>query len=346
MSVAPSTNTTEPAPLRVGLVAPAEDAPALLEAIERSGSLHLAAQVGVAQQQAAAGATWFDDVRSLLASGGIEAVVLGGSCRGAIQVARAAIERGIHVWRIPPLARSFAETTDLLHAAGEHEVVLMTASWWEHCRETVRALLRADEGTRASFSEIRISAVGPPLQSWRASQVDAGGGVLALDAGAYLECLVALRGVPESVTATTGRCRPRATPTPRETEDFAAAILRFSDGDGAVIAAMWDVPPYDAHGLFHGGALTLRIDRRRAATTNTAGALIEERELPGDLLPRELSQFAAAVRGGEALNISARHERQVAVASILETAYLSARTGQPEVPRQLYEAQKWTEPKR
>ena len=36
----------------------------------------------------------------------------------------------------------------------------------------------------------------------------------------------------------------------------------------------------------------------------------------------------------------------LAVSALLETVYLSSRTGHPEIPRRLFEVQKWPEPER
>jgi predicted dehydrogenase len=333
-------------PLRAALIAPADAAPAHVEALARTGRFRLAAQGGLPQNAVAPGVAWSDDLRVLLAQSELDAVLLAGSVRDSVELAADALGRGLHVWRQPPLGRTFAETTDLLRRAREAERVLHVPSWWDQIREGVRGLMRAEDGFRAAASELRIATVGPELASWRSSLVDAGGGVLSLDAYALLECLVAIRGVPESVAASVGRCRVRGTPTPRETEDSAAALLRYGGGDSAVVTALWDVPPYESAAWFHSAGVSLRIDGRRATLYNATGAATDERTHPEDFAAADLSRFAADIAARDRAESLARQERHAAVASILEAAYLSARTGQPESPRRLYEAQRWAEPKR
>jgi predicted dehydrogenase len=338
--------TTKPAPIRVALIASAEEAPAHLEALARADAFQLVAQGGLPQNAVAAGIAWSDDLRVLLAQSEIDAVVLAGPVRDSGELARDALGRGLHVWRQPPLARTFAETTDLLRRALEMERVLHTASWWDHIRAGVRGILRSEDGFRVALSELRVAAVGPELASWRSSLVDAGGGVLCTDAYPLLECLVALQGVPESVSASIGRCRVRSTPALRETEDAAAALLRYSGSESAIVTALWDVPPYEAVAWFHSSGSSLRIDRQTVTAMNATGAAVDERTHPGDFAAADLGRFAADIAARDRTDALARQERHVAVASILEAAYLSARNGQPESPRRLYEAQKWTEPKR
>lgn len=333
---------TNPGDFRVGLITDTDDAATLIGAITAAPSLHLVAQV--TDWTPAADVQRFDDPRALIAQAGIEAVLVGSSIRFGVEISRLAIERRVHVWRMPAHGRTFAETTDLLRQAREQDVYLHAASWWSHIRDEVRAALAGEVPFRSSCAEIRIAGVGPPLESWKSSQPAAGGGVLTTEGYAWLECLVALCGVPESVSAKIGRCRIGAAIAPRETEDFAELLMRFSDGGCVSILAFWDIPPYDAYAQFHAPSSTLRIERNRAVTINISGGSTQAQIFKANFLSADLERFVRAVHSPREAAILAEQERHVAVASILETAYLSARTGQPEVPRQLYEAQRWIDP--
>lgn len=331
-----------PGDFRVGLITDTDDAAMLTAAITAAPSLHLVAQV--ADFTPTPDVQRFDDSRALIAQAGVEAVVLGSSVRFGVDTSRLAVERRVHVWRMPPHGRSFAETTDLLRQAREQDVYLHAASWWSHIRDEVRAALAVEAPFRSSCAEIRIASVGPALDSWKSSLPSAGGGVLTAEGYAWLECLVALCGVPESVSAKIGRCRSGGALAPRETEDFAELLMRFSDGGCVSILTFWDIPPYDAYAQFHAASSTLRIERNRAVTINISGGTTQAQGFKADFLSADLERFVRAVHSPREAAILADQERHVAVASILETAYLSARTGQPEVPRQLYEAQRWIDP--
>lgn len=329
---------------RVGLITDADDVASLTTAITSAPSLHLIAQVAAASPTA--DVQRFNDPRALIAQAGVEAVILGSSVRFGLEISRIAIERRVHVWRMPPLGRSFAETTDLLHQAREQDVCLHAASWWNHIRDDIRSTLASEIPFRSTCGEIRLAVVGPVLDSWKSSQPAAGGGVLSTDAYFWLESLVALCGVPESVSAKVGRCRNGAAAAPRETEDFAEMLLRFGDGLCVSMLAFWDIPPYDAFAQFHAPSLTLRLERQRAAAINISGGTTRSVGFQPDFLTADLERFVRSVHSPREAAVHADQERHVAVASILETAYLSARTGQPEVPRQLYEAQRWIDPVR
>lgn len=353
-------------PLRIGLVADA-DALAPLRAALARPTMHLAAQGGMRQADALPGGPWFDDTRVLIAQGGIDALLIHTAPRVSAELARIAVEHGIHVWRSAPLARRFNEAAELVSAARGGGAVYRVASWWEHVADDIRWAESLVGGFRASLSDLRVAAVGPTIQDWRANANDAGGGVLMNESYFALEALLVARGLPQRVVATVGRCRKKPGAAPRETEDVAAAIYTYEDGGIATIQALWDVPPYHWSLVHHAGEATMEIGLNAIRLRHADGRLIDERPLPApaDLIAREFTLFEHAISASRARPRSApaasapadqsgepavanpaatTAERQLALTALIETTYLAARTGQPERPAKLYEVQGWPEP--
>lgn len=347
MSKSDNETLTAAPPLRVGLIADADEAPRYAEAVRQCSGLELCAGAGMSRDAVPDEAQWFDDTRVMIAQSGIEALVIGSSPRVGVTVSEIAAEHGVHVWRPPPLGRSFAESIEVARRLRTTEVVYRVASWWEHVGARVRWALGFETGCKPLFSEVRVSAAGPPLQSWRSSLVDAGGGVLAFDAYASLEALTAIRGLPESVVSAIGQCRSRSTGAPRETEDVANAILRYEDGGVACVRAVWDIPPMEEMTLHHGSVTSICYGTKSVAVLAADGGVLEERPLPPDFLAAEMGRLAAEIVG-EADREAAETviNRHLEVSALLEATYLSARTEHPEIPRRLFEVQKWPEPKR
>jgi predicted dehydrogenase len=330
--------------LRVGLIAGAEEAPRYAEAVRACPAMELGAQGGMPQNAALAGVPWFDDTRVLIAQGGIQALVIATAPRAGASLGQVAAAHGVHVWRQPPLGRNFAEAIEVARRLRTVEVVYRTASWWDHVGEDIRGALGLKGGCEPLFSEVSVGAGGPPLTSWRSSQANAGGGVLAYEAYAALEALVAIRGLPESAVGALGTCRRRPSGAPRETEDVAAAILRYDEGL-ALVRATWDILPFGQITRHHGSQNSLRYTEDCLTVLAPDGSVVEERPLPTDFLEEEMMRFAAEINGeGRRETFEAGIKRHVATSALLEAIYLSARTGQPETPRRLFEAQKWPEP--
>lgn len=330
--------------IRAGLIAPADFAPACAAALRGNTHFIVVAQAGMPQAAALPGIEWFSDQRVLAAQGGIDALVACAAPRAMVDLSAIAAAHGVHLWRLPPPGRSFVETTETVQRHRAAGLVYRIASWWDLVAEGVRACLERADGLRPLFSEVYVRAAGPTLEQWPASQVDFGGGVLAADAYGMLEALIALRGLPDSVNAATGRCRRPPAGAPRETEDLALAILRYEGGGLGIIRAAWDIQPFKQTTLHHSADHSMRLTPEEAAVVDASYRRVAQRPLRQDLLLNELAVLAGEIRGER--DPFPAQERHIAVAALLEAAYLSARTGQPESPQKLYDVQKWPLPRR
>jgi predicted dehydrogenase len=337
--------TTGQQSLRVGLIADAQSLASLAQAATAC-PMQVVAQAGTRQPESLPGVEWYDDTRVMIAQSGVEAVLLSTSVRAGVQLGKTAVEHGVHVWRRPPLGRSFAEAAEVVRLAQASAPVYRVASWWDHVAEDVGDATGRCEGYKPRFSEIRVSAPGPSMQSWRASAVDAGGGVLTAEAYDLLDALIALRQLPESLSAAIGNYRHKAGEARRETEDVAAAILRYHDGGTAVIRASWDIPPFQRVAHHHGVEATVVLDECGVALRSAEGEMRHERRWPADVPVGELRRFVATVQSAnQQPPADPTLDRHLAISALLEAIYLSARTGQPEIPGRLYEVQGWREPR-
>ena len=69
------------------------------------------------------------------------------------------------------------------------------------------------------------------------------------------------------------------------------------------------------------------------------------RPLPSGMLAAEMHRLATEITNAATPQAAKkRNERHLAVSALLETIYLSSRTGHPEPPRRLFEVQKWPQP--
>ncbi len=336
-------------PLRVALLADGEGVQLLAPALAQ-GPFTLVAQSGKRAEDGLPDVPWFDDPRVMLAQGGAEALLLATSTKAGVEFADMAAGHNLPVWRMPPLARNFGEATEIVTRVRQRGLAYRVASWWDFIAAEVRWALEQGNGVKPVFSQLYVHAPGPSVQSWRASQTDAAGGVLASDAYGMLEGLVAVRHLPARVSAIVASVRRRPGEVPRETEDVATAILRYDGAHSASINATWDVPPFFESTEHHGAELSVVVESQRVALrSREAQTLAEHGFFPEHFLPEELARFAAAVRdpgkGDFVAANDATLERHTAVTALLQAMYLSARTGQPESPLKLYEAQGWPEPR-
>jgi predicted dehydrogenase len=331
-------------PVRIGLIATGEQLQTLAPALKGCLLVQPLAQAGMPQSAAIPDVPWLDDPRVMLGQPGLEAVMLATSTRSHLQLAAQAAEHGLHVWQLPPLARTFAEATELVARTKRLPTIHRVASWWEYVADHVWHELNWPADFAPLYSELRASARGPSPEAWQAIPTDAAGGVLANDAYGLLEALIAVRGLPETADAAIGSYRRVADKPVRQTEDTALAILRYGRGL-ALVRATWDLPPL-GHEILHCGATTrVTLADDLATLTDNSGTLIDQRPLPGEFLSHELMRFAECVRGQARDRAAVALERHLAVSALLEAIYLSARTGHPESPAKFYQVQGWPEPR-
>jgi predicted dehydrogenase len=321
-------------PLRVGLVADGAPRAGLCAALQSCLLLQPLGQAGMPTRDGLRAVPHFDDPRTLLAQPGLEAVLLATDPHQDNGLATAAAERGLHVWRVPPLASSFAEAAEVVARARQLPTIYRVASWWEYVSDHVWHELRWPHELTPRFSELRACGPGPVQP----------GGALTVLGYPLLEALVAARGLPDSVAAAVGRYRQARAAAPAA-EDTAVAVLRYSDGGSAVLRATWDMPPCEHQLTHHGPDLSVTLTDEEAQLSNANGDILDRRPLPGDFLATELLRYAEFVRGQARDRAAAPLERHLAVSALLETIDLSARTGHPEAPHKFYEVQGWPEPR-
>lgn len=298
-----------------------------------------------APEPRAAAVEWLGDARDLLEQARVQALVLAGPTRDALELSRAALDRGIHVWRRPPLGRDIAEAIAAAKQAQRARVVLQIGTWW-HVVRALAAHLTAASPAAGSSIELFVSAIPPPNNHWRSLRAEAGGGVLLQEGYALLEAMLEIGRLPDAVYGVTGRGRRDGATASRDTEDWAAALFRYAEGGSALVRCGWNSGPAEARLVRHSGTDSLLIEPERVLHTDANGRPIQEIKLPAGLLQLQMREFARSIvqeKGpDEALHTLHRH---VAASAVMEAVYLSARTSQPESPRNLYELHDWPEPR-
>lgn len=344
MSKADNEHRRGPHAVHVGLIAWPEELEAIVSAVGACPALELVGQAGMPQSNALADLPWFDDPRVLITDSRVQAVILATSTREDSELAATATENKVHVWRRPPIGRTFAEAAEVAGLVQRQATVYDVASWWAHVADQVWDELAWPEGFEPRFSDLRVSTPGPALNSWRRAGRECAGGALANDGYPLLEALVALRGLPETTSAAIGTYRAAGTTSP-EVEDTAVAMLCYA-GDGvASVRVSWDVPPRARQLAHHGQSATVTLTPEEVTLLDAAGELHDQHPLPGPFLTTALQRFAELVRAAARDRAAATIDRHLAVSALLETIYLAARTNHPESPRKLYEVQGWPVPR-
>ncbi|MGA2266072.1 MAG: Gfo/Idh/MocA family oxidoreductase [Phycisphaerae bacterium] len=301
---------------------------------------------GRAAEQAAApaGLPSYSDNRSLLAETKPAAVYLSVPPPAAAELIAACADRGICVWKEPPLARNLDEGAAFVNLVEKAGLKLAVGTQRRFAPGYRRAWeLRGEVGKIFLARGHYLFRWGAEL-GWRADKVTAGGGALLELAYPTIDLLLWMLGVPEEVYGLTARSTAEDAVPIHDTDDTAAAILRYGTDSMATVVTTRSSGPVSEELNLHGwsGSLTARSEwcTLRGPDGNVRDSTKEEIG-PVDLFRRQAEAFAAAVTEGTSYYACSARENLLNLA-VIEAIYLSDRTSQPENPLRLLTSRGWT----
>jgi len=256
-------------------------------------------------------------------------------------------QRGVHIIKDPPLARSLGEAVGLLRMTEQAGVRFAVAA----PRRFMPSYRRAFEA-RASLGTLQLMRAHylfnwGPLTGWRADWVSAGGGAL-LELGYPLIDLVTwMAGLPEdvfgssAVNAQVDLHDPDAHPAhPSTTDDTAAAVMRSAAGAMASLVVSRVSGPLSEEFALHGRDGTLTITPQQFLHRDTDGRVLEQSDClddPAACIREFVDAFAAGLTDQTTAYPCSARENLLTMA-VLEALYLSDKTANAENPRSLLQA--------
>ena len=319
-----------------------------IEAVACSDSVELVAvadrDLSAAEHAASTSdATAYNDYRSCLAETKPAAVCMDVSPKAAGELIPACAQKGVHVWKSAPLARNLEDAVSMVKTMDEASLKLTvgTQRRFDECYRQawkIRQQIGKPFLARAHY----LFNWGPEL-GWRGDKESAGGGAL-LEIGYHpMDLLIWMLGLPEevygfsaSVSTAPDEGQLQAV---YDTDDTAAAILRFKSGCMASVATTRRSGPISEalslHGL--GGSIEVNADNClvRDPDGNVTGRT-ESSSPPLDASVKQLEAFVKAI-GDEEKTYPCSGWENLLTMAVTDAIYLSDRTGQPESPARLLE---------
>lgn len=322
-------------PWRVGLLG--LDEPGLLyrDALRASDRFELVAMADgnadrVRHARGESDVVTYEDCRSLVVAQSrdpIDALFVTLPVHQSVELMPLAAERRLPVFHHVPFARTADEGRRLVQTFLDANCPFAAARPWTAnptCATTRDVLDQIGRVVAAhAFVPCRQTVAG-----WRGDTQRAGGGVLLHVAYESVDAMVALLGLPESVFAECGAITMPGSPRGHATEDVAAVTLRFSRGEIGSVTT-WrggetDRPKLTLIGTDGAVSITPVCGVSAATDPEYADALRQDIESFGDALRHDPSPAGMPAAARHHLNTLAT----------IEAAYLSAKTGSPELPAQ------------
>ncbi len=258
-----------------------------------------------------------------------------------------AAELGIALWKPYPLGRDFDEAVDCVKRFAKANLGLYVSSPYRYCGgyEPLAQWLGKLGQVHLIEDEYFLPAeLGCPVTGWRASKAQAGGGVLLEGAYPGLELITSQFGLPELVHCVTKTGLCGQSERPYETEDLSLVELSFGSGTLGYSVALRVAAERGRRTVWHGakGQMSLRAGAVSFKPMGGKATVRRFRDSSAKPYARQAGELVQVLRGEQA-GTSTGREHLLPMA-VIEAAYLSARTGQPESPSHFYELHDLTPP--
>jgi predicted dehydrogenase len=170
-------------------------------------------------------------------------------------------------------------------------------------------------------------------EGWRGDRVRSGGGVLLNGAYDMIDLFVSIVGVPQLVYTEIGR-RASAAASHHDTEDFASVTLRFGRDRIGTLLASRGAPAHQRRLTLTTARVSIDIDQNLVLMAPSDGA--EPRLISDTAIDptRAVMDTLVTIRRGESRISFPPASDHLSTLAVIEAAYLSAKTGVPESPRQ------------
>jgi len=265
-------------------------------------------------------------------------------------VAKAALDRGLHVLCEKPLATSIADAREMLDAARDAQRVLFPCHNYKHAPviKNVRRIIESGEIGRVhlvtlqTFRNTHARGVADWRPNWRRERRHSGGGI-AMDHGSHTFYLAFewLRSYPTAISAR------MSTMGNFDTEDDLSCSLRFPTGVASAHLS-WQAGVRKVIYTIHGdhGAIRVEDDAIEVARAGRGTSIsspemawqFERLDVPSDWMDSShvnwfnslFDDFQRAIAQGQWVGKEA--EESFLCIELIQTAYASAKDGSRELP--------------
>ncbi|UCC99902.1 MAG: Gfo/Idh/MocA family oxidoreductase [Phycisphaerales bacterium] len=298
---------------------------------------NLAEQTGEAWQCA-----FYDDYRQLIIQHQLDCLLVAAPMHSCDEYVRMAMKKKFNVLKLSPAARDFEEAAELVRLAEEQEIQFAVAnpSRFAPCFRALRRVL--EEGkVRQPFILTVFRNIGQSERpGWQADPKLAGGGVLLHDCYDIVDQAVLNFGVPQQVYSLSTNQAQDKQQRLYLTEDTAIVTMKFSETFiGNLIASRRPgAGPREERLMLYGKNTVLTVGDAKLTLRDGLGQVSEQIEYGDDAsacMSELLKDFAASVLSPDKNKLTSGGRENLKNMAVVESAYLSARTGFPEEPARI-----------
>jgi len=281
----------------------------------------------------------YDDYRQLIIQNQLDCLLVAAGMYSCDEYIRTAMKKKFNVLKLAPLARSFEEAAEFVRLAEDENIKFAVANPKRFAGSFLAFRQFLQEGQiEQIFLITAVCAVGnQPHPAWQTDPKLAGGGVLLRNCYGIIDQIVWNFPAPEQVYSLNTNTAADRQQRLYLTEDTAVVTMKFADASfGNLIASRCiGVGPRQELLKVYGKDKILTVGNARFTVSDALGRASEESEYDDDQLVREttlLENFALSILSPDKNKLCSSGRENLQNMAVIESAYLSARTGFPEEP--------------
>ncbi len=288
------------------------------------------------------GCEGYSDYRQLIVQNQLDCLLVAAETHTCDEQLKAAMKRKFSILKLPPPARTFEEAREYVQLAESENVrfAVANAARFRSSYVTAHELILQGHIEHAFLVTACCMMGAAERPAWQTDPKLAGGGVLLYDGYQVVDQILWGLPVPEQVYALAANQAPDKQQRLYLTEDTALVCMKFSEAlmGSLTVTRRNEIGPAGISLQIHGKGARLTVTDHAVGLDTDDGQGDQSWQYDEDeqvIAERLLASFARSLRapgehefpGGAAENL-----RNMAV---LESAYLSARTGFPEEPARI-----------
>jgi len=281
----------------------------------------------------------YDDYRQLIIQNQLDCLLVAEPIHSCDEYVRTAMKKKFNVLKLAPVARDFEEAAEFVRLAEEQDIQFAVGNPSRFAQSFVKLRQYLEEGKiEHVFLLNAFCNLGDDLQpGWRTDPKLAGGGVLLHDCYRMIDQVVSNFDMPQQVYSLNTNQAQDKQQRLYLTEDTAIVTMKFSDTFiGSFIASRRvGAGPKEEFLKLYGKDMILTAGDTHLTVSDGLGRVSEEMECDGDELActtELLMSFAGSILSPETNKLCSSGRENLKDMAVIESAYLSARTGFPEEP--------------
>ncbi len=278
----------------------------------------------------------YDDYRQLIMQNQLDCLVVAAGIHSCDEYVRAAMKKKFNVLKLAPAARNFEETAEFVRLAEDKGIKFSVLNPGRFSKSFIALKEFIEEGLIEHVSLITAHyAVGErEYPAWQSDKKLSGGGVLLHNCYELIDQIVLNFGVPEQVYSLNTNTTVDKQQRLYMTEDTAVVTMRFNENVICNLTASKAFGPEEGFLKVYGSDKILTVSDTKFVVSDIGGEVIEESNYNDgvECVKESLENFALSILQPEENQLCSGGRENLKNMSVIESAYLSARTGMAEEP--------------